>query len=193
MVEQLSMSWPSPYLKYINKLRESVCLNFCPPTQRYLKTHLYTWSLTMVNTTLKTLSLPHVPPLTRFKVQPYIFEHQHLDTMAQVRLSNAGLGNRFPRWAGFFYPRQHDCPLCPGSRLCETHVILSCSSIEAVRSDLGVSFYRNRCLEKGMGLEAIMTNFVNGIDINGNPIGRSEIVDNGLALDTLRGHWLSMW
>ena len=44
-----------------------------------------------------------------------------------------------------------------------------------------------------MGLEAIMSNFVNGIDINGNPIERSEMVDNGLALDTLRGHWLSKW
>ena len=44
-----------------------------------------------------------------------------------------------------------------------------------------------------MELKKILTNFVNGIDINGNSINRSDIVDNGLALDTLRGHWLTMW
>ena len=193
MLEHLSPSWPSVYLKYINKLRETVHMNFVPPTQRYLRTHLYQWSLSSVNTTLETLSLPHVAPLTCFAAQSYVFEHQHLDTIAQVRLSNAGLGNRAPRWAGFYYPRQHNCPLCPGSLLSETHVFLSCPSIEAVRFNLGVSFYRNRCLEKGMELKKILTNFVNGIDINGNSINRSDIVDNGLALDTLWGHWLTMW
>ena len=193
MEEHLSLCWPSPYLKYINKVRETVHMTFFPPTTSYMKTHLYTWSLSVVNTTLQTLSLPYVRPLTCYKSQPYVFEHQHLDTYAQFRLSNAGLGNRSPRWAGFYYQRQRNCPLCPNTVLTEAHVFLSCSAIENVRSDLGISFYRNRGIEKGLSLDAIFSNFVNCIDHNGLPVQDSDIITNGLALDTLRGHWLCKW
>ena len=193
LLEHLTPGWPSPYLKYILKVRETVHLSFVPPTTRYLKTHLYSWSLSSVNQTLSNLSLPYVAPLTCYKVQPYVFEHQYLDTIAQFRLSNAGLGNRSPRWAGFYYQRQSHCPLCHNCILTEAHVFLSCPAINTERNDLSITWYRNRGIEKGLSLDDIFTNFVNGLDHNGNQLPRSEIVSNGLALDTLRGHWLPKW
>ena len=193
LVEHLTLSWPSPYLKYISKVRETVGLSFFPPTTRYLKTHLYTWSLSSVNNALSTLSLPYVTPLTCYEVQPYIFEHQYLDTLAQFRLSNAGLGNRSPRWAGFYYPRQSHCPLCHNCILTEVHVFLSCPAVNLERKELSITSYRNRCIEKGLSLDEILTNFVRGLDHDGNRLNRSDIVSNGLALDTLRGHWLTKW
>ena len=83
MLDHLSQRWPSPYLKYINKVRERVHLSFLPPTTRYLRTHLYAWSLSSVNETIHSLSLPNVAPLVRYKRQSYVFEHQYLDTVAQ--------------------------------------------------------------------------------------------------------------
>ena len=72
-------------------------------------------------------------------------------------------------------------------------MVLSCPSIENVRMSMGVSWYRNRCLDRGLGLDAIFSSFVNGIDHNGNRVPSTDFVDIGLALDTLRGHWLSKW
>ena len=170
----------------------SVNLNFFPPTIRYLKSHLYTWSLSEVNGILAELSLPYVSLLKCFKKQPYVFEHQHLDTIAQFRLSNAGLGNRSPRWAGFFHQRLTQCPLCT-SAVSEDHVILSCPSTESERKSLGITFYRNRCQDKGWSEEETFSALVNGSDSNGETPTRPDIVRVGLALDTLRGLWLAKW
>ena len=193
LLEHLRLTWPSPYLKYMSSLRTIVNMQFVPPTERYLKTHLYTWSLSEVNNTLANLTLPNVTPLVRFKRQPYVFEHQHLDTIAQFRLSNAGLGNRFPRWAGVFYARQTSCPLCNSQLLDEAHVVFFCPMVENERKELDLVFFRNRCLEKGFSQEKIFFTFVNGLDWNGRAVQRKEFLDIGLALDTLRGHWLAKW
>ena len=133
-----------------------------------------------------------VDPLLRFKRLPYVFEHQHLDTIAQFRLSNAGLGNRFPRWAGHTYAIQKQCPLCP-SALSEAHVIFFCPSVELDRKHLELAFFRNRCIDKGFSEDKIFSTFINGLDWNGNLVKKSDLVTNGLALDTLRGFWLSKW
>ena len=192
MLEHLSLDWPSPYLKYIFAVREIVNLQFFPPTTRYLKTHLYNWSLSEVNAVISNLKLPYVSPLLSFKRQPYVFEHQHLDTIAQFRLSNAGLGNRFPRWAGHLYPVQKQCPLCP-SGLDEAHVIFFCPSVEFDRKRLELSFFRNRCVDKGFSHDKIFSNFVNGLDWNGYRVKKADLMTNGLALDTMRGLWLTKW
>ena len=38
MMDHLSLKWPSPYLKYITSIRDSIHLPFVPPTPRYLDT-----------------------------------------------------------------------------------------------------------------------------------------------------------
>ena len=192
MLEHLGMGWQSPYFKYILDIRKSVNMNFIPPSMRYMKTHLYTWSLSEVNATLTSLSLPYVAPLQRFEKQLYVFEHSHLDTIAQFRLSNAGLGNRYPRWAGFYYAKQVFCPLCPAI-ISEDHVILSCPSIAEARRNLGIAFLRNRCQEKGLGQQATFSSLVSCVDHNGAILSKADIVNLGLAFDTLRGLWLSKW
>ena len=192
MLEHLSMEWQSPYFRYISEIRASVHMNFFPPTTRYLKSHLYTWSLSEVNSTLADLSLPYVAPMKGFKKQPYVFEHPHLDTIAQFRLSNSGLGNRSPRWAGTQYPRISQCPLCT-SAVSEDHVILACPSIETERKNFGITFFRNRCQDKGWTLEASFSSLLNFVDPDGAALPRTEIVRIGLVLDTLRGFWLSKW
>ena len=192
LLEHLSLAWPSPYLKNIISIREKVQLPFVPPTLRYLGTHLYQWSLSQTNSVVSQLHLPHVGTLSKYCRQPYVFEHPHLPTIAQFRLSNAGLGNRRPRFAGVLYERQKFCPLCSTTVLTEAHVIFFCSSIEHHRKKFNLHLYRTACQLKGLDAEQTLTEYINSYDwekVN----HRSECVSLGHALDTLRGHWLSLW
>ena len=99
MLEHLALAWPSPYLDNITSVRETVQLHFVPPTPRYLGVHLAQWSLATVNSAIEKLTLPYVGTLPRFARQKYVYEHPHMDTIAEFRLSNAGLGNQNPRFA----------------------------------------------------------------------------------------------
>ena len=193
MLEHLSLVWPSPYFKYITDLRNTVCLPFLPPTQRYLGVHLHQWSLSETNYLLSKLSLPNVKTLTTFSRQPYAFDHPHMDTLAQFRLSNAGLGNRYPRVGGVRYARMSSCPLCPSDDLSEAHVIFFCPAVELFREELDLTVFRAICRSKGFGDSHTFRLYVNGFDWNENPVSGTDFASRGLALDTLRGHWLSRW
>ena len=193
MLEHLSMDWPSPYLDNITSIRSALQLHFVPPTPRYLSVHVAQWSLAAVNTALENLSLPYVGTLTSFKRQLYVFEHPHLDTVAAFRLSNAGLGNRHPRFATADYVRRVSCPLCTSSSLTEGHVVFFCPSVEQFRRDLDLSLFRTVCQSKGFSEEKTFSLYVNGHDWKGNPLVGVDFASRGLVMDTIRGHWLSCW
>ena len=193
MLDHLSLKWPSPYLKYITAIRDSIHLPFVPPTPRYLVVHLEQWALAETNHVLEQRSLPYVSKLSKFERQPYVYEHEHLDTIAQFRLSNAGLGNRFPRFATAAYGRRSSCPLCPSLHLSEGHVVFFCSAVETQRKELDLTFFRNICQRDGYSEEKTFATFVNGLDWNGNPVQATDYASRGLAMDTIRGHWLSRW
>ena len=193
LMEHLSTSWPSPYLRNVVAIRERVCLPFVPPTLRYLGSHLLQWSLSETNHLIAGHHLPYVGSLTKYSRQPYVFEHPQLATIAQFRLSNAGLGNRYPRFAGLPYVRQKLCPLCVDEVLTEAHVIFFCPSVERFRKEFELNFFRTVCRTQGYGKEETFNIFINGHDWNGNPVPDTDFASRGLALDTIRGHWLSLW
>jgi hypothetical protein len=193
LMEHLSTSWPSPYLRNVVAIRERVCLPFVPPTLRYLGSHLLQWSLSETNHLIAGHHLPYVGSLTKYSRQPYVFEHPQLATIAQFRLSNAGLGNRYPRFAGLPYVRQKLCPLCVDEVLTEAHVIFFCPSVERFRKEFELNFFRTVCRTQGYGKEETFNIFINGHDWNGNPVPDTDFASRGLALDTIRGHWPSLW
>ena len=190
--EHLSCVWHSPYMRYITAIKEMVQLHFDPPNLRYLGLHLSQWSLSEVNYAVSQLNLPHIGVLNKFLCQPYAFEHEHLSTIAQFRLSNAGLGNRYPRFAGVRYERQKYCPLCPQTILTEAHVIFSCSAVEHHRKEFNLHSYRTACQLKGMDMNATLSAFLNSYDWD-KKNHLTECLSLGHALDTIRGHWLSLW
>ena len=193
LLDHLALSWPSPYFKYMTELRDTVRLPFCPPTQRYLSVHLHQWSLSETNFAISQLSLPYVRTLTAYSRQPYASGHPHLDTIAQFRLSNAGIGNRFPRFAGVGYARVSCCPVCPSSVLSESHVVFFCPAVELHREELELTIFRSICRSKGFSESKTFLLYINGFDWNENPVGDTDFASRGLALDTIRGHWLSRW
>ena len=192
LLEHLSLAWVSPYLSNIISIRERVQLPFVPPTLGYLGTHLHQWSLAETNHAVSHLCLPHVGTVSKYIRQPYAFEHPHISTIAQFRLSNAGLGNRYPRFAGVLYERQKFCPLCPGTILTEGHVIFHCKSIEHHRKTFNLHLFRAACQLKGLDAEQTLSRYINGYDWEPRN-HRTECISLGHALDTLRGHWLSLW
>ena len=193
LLEHLSMRWPSPYHKYVTSIRESVQLPFVPPTLRYLGTHLYEWSLSETNDVISRHSLPYVGTLTKYCRQKYVFEHPQLATVAQFRLSNAGLGNKYPRFAGVLYARQKYCPFCPQVTLTEAHVVFFCPSVEHFRKQFELNMYRTVSQSKGFCDEDIFSNYINGFLCSGGPFKDADYSSIGHALDTMRGHWLSLW
>ena len=193
LLEHLSSSWPSPYLANIAALRDTIRLHFVPPTMRYLNAHLTQWSLSVTNFAMSHKCLPYVKQLTAYKKQPYVFEHSQLDTVAQFRLSNAGLGNRFPRFRVEGYQRRSSCPLCTCSRLSESHVVFFCPAVEHFREELDLKFFRNICSKNGFSEEKTFSLYVNGHDWNENLVADPNFQSRGLAMDLMRGHWLARW
>ena len=193
LLDHLSLQWPSPYLRNIISIREKVLLPFVPPTMRYLGAHLHQWALSETNHLISSLQLPYVGVLKNFVRQPYVYEHHQLSTILQFRLSNAGLGNRYPRFAGVLYERLKMCPLCIGKKLTEAHVIFFCPSVERFRKEFELNFFRTVCRTQGFDEEKTFSLYINGHDWNENPVPDTDYASRGLALDTLRGHWLSLW
>ena len=193
LLDHLSLAWPSPYLANIFDIRDKVRLTVVPPTDRYLNVHLAQWSLSMTNFAISQKTLPYVKQLAAYKRQPYVFEHTQLDTIAQFRLSNAGLGNRFPRFPVEGYGRRKACPLCSCSSLSEGHVVFFCPAVEHFRDELDLKFFRNICEMKGFSEEKTFSLYVNGHDWNENLVADPDFPSRGLAMDLMRGHWLSRW
>ena len=193
LLEHLSLTWHSPYLKYISALRDVVRLPFVPPTVKYLKCHLYQWSLSEVNTKILERSLPYVAQLVRFGRQQYVRSFEHKDTLAQFRLSNAGLGNRFTRFPGVACAPRPSCPLCTSLSLSEAHVAFFCPAVEKFRRELGLDYFRRLCWLRNNREVETFSLFVNGLDCNGAAVSFEDNCDCGLALDTIRGHWLAQW
>ena len=193
LLDHLSLTWPSQYLANIVAIRNKVRLAFVPPNTRYFDVHMAQWSLSETNQILSQKSLPYVKQLLYYRRQPYVFEHSQLDTVAQFRLSNAGLGNRFPRFPVEGYRRRTTCPLCSCQSLSEAHVVFFCPAVERFREELDLKFFRNICKKKGFSEEKTFSLYVNGHDWNENLLPDPDFPSRGLAMDLLRGHWLSRW
>ena len=193
LLEHLSMTWPSPYLKYIILIRDAINLPFVPPTQHYLVSHLTQWSLSVTNHLISQFKLPNVGALSRFSCQPYVFEHPHLSTIAQFRLSNAGLRNRYPRFVGALYNIQKTCPMCQEPKLSESHLFFFCPSVEHFIKDFDLTTFRTVARVTGFTEEETFRIYINGFNWNGFHVPDTDFVARGHALDTIRGHWLTLW
>ena len=119
-----------------------------------------------------------------------MYEHKELSTIAQFRLSCAGLGNKAPNIAGF---RSKNCILC-SKELNEQHVAFSCSELERYRrTRTSISTFRNHCrLVSNDSLDKSYNKFVNGQDVHGMVIPRRDHKSRGYMLSMMKNAWLKM-
>ena len=190
LLDHMSFSWPSPYLKYIYSIRDEVNLPFVPPTTKYLDLHLTQWSLGETNFLISQKILPNIFPLVKYQRQPYVFEQDFLGTLAGFRLSNAGLGNRFQRNPDYEVTKR--CPVCGSMDLSESHVIFACPAIEHVRAASLVNF-RRQCQGNGHSVRKSFKLWVNGYDCKEQRQQDVNFVEIGCFMESLRDYWFGLW
>ena len=187
--EHLSGGWSSPYIAYITRIMETTKLFALPPTERGLDLHLTEWSLSEVNKKISSLTLPCISTLTCFQRQNYVYEHRSLPTIAEFRLSCAGLGNKAPNREGF---RWKNCILCHQT-LDEEHVAFMCPQLEGHRrTHTSITSFRNHCRLLDLHLSSSYVNFVNGLDVYGVAVSKSDHKERGNMLASIKTAWMRM-
>ena len=191
MMEHLSGSWNSPYLKYISNIRSKIGMFVAPATVSTMMKEISDYFLASVNSEVQSLVLKTLTPLRAFTKASYVFEHEFLSVLAQFRLGVAGLGNRDPRLG---HQRQSYCPLCPVLVVNdELHLVGTCPSVSGLRAETGITSFMNDCRSKNISLTVAYQRFVNGEDWSGNQVPLPSYIERGRALAALRKCWLSRW
>ena len=189
LLDHLSGAWPSPYLSYVCRLRTEVSLFFEPPTLLYLQKHLFHWALEKMNSVLSSDALPCLVPVLSFRKQPYVCSSGGLDTISSFRLSNAGLGNKFPVLGG---ERCLTCPMCPVPCQTNEEHLFVCPSVQRIRVDTGIASFMTQCGLRGISVHRGMVLYVSGLDLFGDPLPLPDYFERGVALSAVREAWLRM-
>ena len=135
-------------------------------------------------------SLPCVQEKTSFKKQAYVFSHKYLSTIASFRLSNGGLGNKFPLPGSL---RSDICPLCSAPhKLSEQHLLFACSAVQKKRSEAGIDLYRTQSQLRGHSITVTHFLFVTGRYLAGNLLSIEDYLERGAAIHNMRSSWLDM-
>ena len=192
MLSQLKGAGGSAYAQYICNLRASVSLYDAPPTNHYLRQHLFRWSLCDINSSLSgSPSLIGLPLLETFAKAQYVCPSEHLTTIASFKMRNAGLGNKCPLEG---YDRFSTCPLCPSATpLNEELVLFACESLHRTREATGIETFKTICTLREFSLAKTYSFFVNGWDFLGHQIPLSDYFKRGTSMFTMRSAWLSIF
>ena len=192
MLSHLKGVCGSAYTNYICKLRASVSLYDAPPTNHYLRQHLFRWSLCNINTALSNSpALVGIPLLKTFAKAQYVCPSEHLTTIASFKMHNAGLGNKCPLEG---YDRFSTCPLCTvQTPLNEEHVLFCCKSVHNTRVETGLEAFRTMCTLSGFSLPKTYSFFVNGWDVLGHPIPLTDYFERGASMLAMRSAWLLLF
>ena len=149
LLDHLSLSWGSPYMTYIFRVRTELGLYELPMDLTVLVNSISTHFVKQFNVRLSTLSLPWLRPIKVLNRLQYTREGLSSETIAKFRYDSAGIGNKFPRDNRTV--KQVYCPLCPTMvRNTVSHVALFCPAIEKIRKEQTVmTFFRNLCGTEG--------------------------------------------
>ena len=85
------------------------------------------------------------------------------------------------------------CPMCQEPKLSESHLFFFCPSVEHFRKDFDLTTFRTVARVTGFTEEETFRIYINGFNWNGCHVPDTDFVARGHALDTIRGHWLTLW
>ena len=113
-----------------------------------------------------------------------------MGTIASFRLSNGGLGNKYPLPGSL---RSDMCPLCSAPhKLNEQHLLFICSAVQRKRSEAGIDLYRTQSQMRGQSVAMTHFLFVTGRDLAGNLLSMEDYLERGAAIHDMRSCWLDM-
>ena len=193
LLDHFSMSWSSPYICYMQKMRSQLGLFELPMNPTRLLSFINEFFICSTNTALAALSLPWLSPIKSFKRQLYAHEGDASATLAKFRYNVANMGNKYPRIGRF--STHPVCPLCPcNTKNTVAHLAMFCNAIERIRKEqTTITRFRNTCIFKGFSEDITFSLFINGQDWNQNPVEVTEYLDRGVELKLLLDAWLSRW
>lgn len=193
MQDHLSVSWKSPYVAYIHRIRLELGLYALPLRGTGLLTEIGSHFLSHLNGRIADLALPWIRPVKRLKRLQYAREGANSEAISAFRYDSADIGNKYPRLGRVEVQRY--CPLCPvATRNTVMHLTFFCHSMELFRrQETTMSSFRNMCVAKGFSEDYVFELFVNGYDWNENPVPIQDFLARGFDLRRLRESFLSRW
>ena len=187
LLEHLSGAWTSPYLAYISEIRTRLGIFSAPHQPHIWKNLSYQFFLASTNSLLSTLLVP----MKRFERLPYVCESKWSTVISEFKLGCERLGNKVPRDGR---RRKLLCPVCPDPHPnTGLHLLFSCGSLSALRSETGITTFLTSCALRGLDLEKSYFIFVNGLDLNMKQIDRQSYHERAKCMDILRNLWLTKW
>ena len=193
LLDHISQEWDSPYFAHILELRSKLGLFEIPLKTNTLLKKIEKIFISSTNSTLSSLSLPWIMPITCYKRVTYVRESSYSTTLSEFRYNMPPIGHKYPRVGRLSVRRL--CPLCPTSKPnTASHLAFFCPYIERVRKEeTSLSFFRNICSTKGFTEDRIFQLFVSGLDWNENPVQADEFLDRGRELKHVMDAWLDKW
>ena len=193
LLDHMSMSWSSPYLQYITKVRSELGIISLPQNPSRLKGLLNTYFVNQTNDALSVMSLPWLQPITKYKRSRYVKEGKRSEFVACFRFNSVNIGHRFPRLGRT--NKQRYCPLCPNMHENSLlHMTFFCPALEDTRKvATSLSSFRNMCKAKDFSDLKVFALFVNGLDWNEIPVDGMVYLERGDDLKTIHDKFLSMW
>ena len=87
LLDHLSMSWNSPYLKYISEVRREMGIFSLPQNPSKLNGLLNSFFITQTNDALAAMSLPWLKPISKYRKTRYVREGERSEFVACFRFS----------------------------------------------------------------------------------------------------------
>ena len=193
LLDHLSTSWSSPYMKYIYKLRTELGLYEVPLSVEALVNIMNKFFMDELQMKKQSSSISWLRLGNKLTRLSYTKEGVASETIAKFKYDRAGIGNKYPRENRAI--RQIYCPLCP-TMVPNTvsHIALFCPSIERIRSEQTVmSSFRNMCQVKGITDDDMFELFINGDDWSKKSVAFDDMMSRGCDLKLLLDAWLQRW
>ena len=193
LLDHLSVTWTSPYVKYLMGVRKLLGLYELPMSQQILLNFTNEYFIRDTNTKLESLRLPWLLPVDKLCRRLYVQEGVASTTMAKFRYDVAEIGHKFPRLGRA--AKMSSCPLCPVQAVNSAmHVAMFCPAIEHIRREqTSISFFRNISISKDFSSCKTYALFVDGQDWNGIHVNYEEYSGRGDELKLLLDAWLLLW
>ena len=192
-MEHLSISWDSPFFKYILKVKQRVGITSLYD-KKYILDKLEKYSLSILNNELDMYrkNLPAVKPIKKIMHQDYVTESKTSKLLVGI------IYNHCAHFQCQGMDRQRRCEFCPRAtehenlppKSSEFHVLWECSEIKYIRYKTGIQSFINSCIIKNISLRDSYYLYLRGLDIHENKITAQEFSTRISSILAVREAWI---
>ena len=180
LLEHETGGWRSPYLANMARIQVDIGLLHLPPVPQCIDKVVE--DVFQERLKVKVKSLSSIPVLRQEVKKERAATAREGEEWRWVNRAIMGAsGVQLDRESGVWRKR------CPeeGAVFTELHCVSECAATAQVRRSTGISLYFTSCAVKGLTSRQAYSNFVMGLDSNGEKIGMEDYRDRGRTLGTI--------